>query len=120
MNDTESTLEAAYREIHEELGITADKVKPLPLHKQPNKTFDYERSMFKDGQRFDGQRQQYVVFHWPSASSIPECNLHVEEVPEFTDVKWASWEELQMNQVPNRTFIYDQLKHIVQENISTA
>jgi len=109
----EDHIAAAFREVAEELGLTAANLKPT--EDQFRGTFTYHRKIVKDGKQYDGQEQRYILFRWDGDAH--SCNLHVNGQPEFSKVAWLTWDELLSQSVPSRTEIYMKLRTWAEEVI---
>jgi putative (di)nucleoside polyphosphate hydrolase len=117
MHPEEDPVNAALREVNEEMGLPSDKLEMVPQPLFPHERFCYHRSMFKDGIHYDGQEQRYVLFQWDG--DIASCNLDPGfEPPEFSEVAWLNWDELISKCVPSRTFIYGRLRNTVKPLIA--
>jgi len=109
----EDHISAAFREVAEELGLSAANLKIT--EDQSLETFTYHRKIVKDGTQYDGQMQRYILFRWDGEAA--SCNLRVNGQPEFSTVEWLSWDELIPKSVPSRTDIYKKLRVWAEEMI---
>jgi len=117
MHPEEDPINAALREISEEIGLIPSQLKVIGLHRSPLEKFTYHQPVIKDGKQYCGQEQRYVLVHWNG--QISDCNLDPgPEPPEFSEIDWLTWDELISRSVPSRTFIYARLRNTVKPIIS--
>jgi len=117
MHPEEDVVTAAAREVGEEIGITRDQLRVVQDKNIPQDKYTYHRSTQKDGNKYDGQEQRYVLFRWDGL--ITQCNLDPgPEPPEFSEVAWLTWDELINRSVPSRTFIYARLRNTLKPVIN--
>src|SRR5690242_17776234 len=93
----ETALEAASREMLEEVGLYAHKLKMVKELEEP---LYYDYLKFKKKKNQQGQRMHWIIYFWED-SDLSKCDLNVEEKPEFDDIKFATFDELlDQNPVP--------------------
>ena len=85
----ESTLEAAYRELEEEIGVRAEHV---DLLEESADWYYYEfpidvRTKMKPRGRYVGQRQKWFAFRFKGRDADVKLDTHT---PEFSDWRWAA------------------------------
>lgn len=103
----EKTLDAAYRELWEETGVTEKLVTlegeapELIRYKLP---LDVVPHIWKG--RFQGQEQKWFLFRFHGSDD--QINIQTEH-PEFTEWKWMPKEELVANIVPFKRKVYEQV-----------
>jgi len=90
IDEGESELKAAYRELHEEVGIKQNEVKVV--HKS-NHWYRYDlpieyRKRTKSMRKFKGQTQKWYMF---KATKDLTVNLLNEMPQEFIDYKWVEF-----------------------------
>jgi putative (di)nucleoside polyphosphate hydrolase len=110
----EDPVDAAMRELNEELGIPACRLRLLPSIFQPSESFWYTfmNPVEKDGTLFDGQEQRAVLFMLDG--DIGECNLCVPGYPqEFRRIEWRSFPDIVAEVLPSKQSVYTQLLSII-------
>ena len=86
IDEGETPLDAAYRELYEETGLLPDHVSFLAESKEwYNYDFPEDHPIRKDGSDWDGQTQKWILFGLDVDETY--INLDTEE-PEFTEYKW--------------------------------
>ena len=103
----ENTLDAAYRELWEETGVTKNLV---TLEGESERLIPYDLphhivpTIWKG--RYRGQEQKWFLFRFHGADT--DINIETEH-PEFTRWKWMPKEELVANIVPFKREVYQQV-----------
>ncbi len=103
----EKTLDAAYRELWEETGVTKNLV---TLEGESERLIPYDLphhivpTIWKG--RYRGQEQKWFLFRFHGADT--DINIETEH-PEFTRWKWMPKEELVANIVPFKREVYQQV-----------
>ncbi len=85
----ESLIDAAYREIQEELGIRKSFLEFVGECKKPNKFTFKVKKLNRDGVIYDGQERYFFGFKFTGGDS--EIKLRSEEVRRY---KWVTYENL--------------------------
>eukprot|EP00298_Acanthocystis_sp_HF-20_P029107 c7985_g1_i1.p1 GENE.c7985_g1_i1~~c7985_g1_i1.p1 ORF type:complete len:173 (-),score=62.92 c7985_g1_i1:86-604(-) len=106
----EDATQAAIREMYEEIGLKEGQdvtkvltiTEPMP-YKVPGK------SWLKD-EGYVGQSMIWTLFYY-NGENIPPCNLSglQGEKPEFSQVKWTSWDEIIKSIVEFKKPVYTRL-----------
>jgi len=103
----ENTLDAAYRELWEETGVTKNLV---TLEGESERLIPYDLphhivpTIWKG--RYRGQEQKWFLFRFHGADT--DINIETEH-PEFTQWKWMPKEDLVANIVPFKREVYQQV-----------
>eukprot|EP00227_Mantoniella_beaufortii_P001847 CAMPEP_0197605804 /NCGR_PEP_ID=MMETSP1326-20131121/43810_1 /TAXON_ID=1155430 /ORGANISM="Genus nov. species nov., Strain RCC2288" /LENGTH=222 /DNA_ID=CAMNT_0043173649 /DNA_START=54 /DNA_END=722 /DNA_ORIENTATION=+ len=95
----ESTVEAASRELYEEVGMKVGETRGLAVVGDipPHDDFCYAAGGWLAKKGLAGQRLEFCLFHLPTADDpTPYCNLNglEGEKAEFTQVAWMSFDAL--------------------------
>ena len=103
----ESTLEAAYRELEEEIGVRSEHV---DLLEETADWLYYEfpidvRKKLSRG-RYKGQRQKWFAFRFKGRDSDIRLDTHT---PEFSDWRWAPLETAPELVIPFKRDIYQEI-----------
>ncbi len=88
----ESALEAAYRELHEEVGLTDENVKLLGSTKNwlyYDVPSSIKRRSRRNNQYFRGQKQRWFLFHLLAGESC--IKLDTTTTPEFGQWQWIDY-----------------------------
>jgi len=119
MHPEEDPVEAALREVKEEVGIDSNELKLVEYRQLPLEKFIYDRTIVKDGTKFDGQEQKYIIFGLQKDISPKSLNLESSLEPaEFSEVDFLTWDQLISRSIPSRTFIYARLRNTVKPMIA--
>jgi len=121
VDGNEDIVEAAKREVQEELGLSPERLKPLPKDFQPAQTFRYtfKAPVKKDGKMFDGQEQQVVLFVLDG--DLSDCKLEVPgQTPEFKRVEWRSFSEIVPFVLPSKHEVYQSIQGIVHQTLAAC
>lgn len=103
----ENTLDAAYRELWEETGVTK---KLVTLEAESSRLIPYDLphhivpTIWKG--RYRGQEQKWFLFRFHGADT--DINIETEH-PEFTQWKWMPKEDLVTNIVPFKRAVYEEV-----------
>jgi len=103
----ENTLDAAYRELWEETGVTK---KLVTLEAESSRLIPYDLphhivpTIWKG--RYRGQEQKWFLFRFHGADT--DINIETEH-PEFTRWKWMPKEDLVANIVPFKRAVYEEV-----------
>ena len=103
----ENTLDAAYRELWEETGVTK---KLVTLEGESSRLIPYDLphhivpTIWKG--RYRGQEQKWFLFRFHGADT--DINIETEH-PEFTRWKWMPKEDLVANIVPFKRAVYEEV-----------
>ena len=103
----ENTLDAAYRELWEETGVTK---KLVTLEAESSRLIPYDLphhivpTIWKG--RYRGQEQKWFLFRFHGADK--DINIETEH-PEFTRWKWMPKEDLVANIVPFKRAVYEEV-----------
>ncbi|SHH25035.1 putative (di)nucleoside polyphosphate hydrolase [Cognatiyoonia sediminum] len=103
----ENTLDAAYRELWEETGVTK---KLVTLEAESSRLIPYDLphhivpTIWKG--RYRGQEQKWFLFRFHGADT--DINIETEH-PEFTQWKWMPKEDLVANIVPFKRAVYEEV-----------
>ncbi len=103
----ENTLDAAYRELWEETGVTK---KLVTLEAESSRLIPYDLphhivpTIWKG--RYRGQEQKWFLFRFHGADA--DINIETDH-PEFTQWKWMPQEDLVANIVPFKRAVYEEV-----------
>jgi len=117
----EDVIEAAKREVQEELGISPELLKPLPPDIQPVEKFRYtfKAPVKKDGKFFDGQEQQVVMFMLNG--DLGDCHLEgPEQVQEFKKVEWRNFADIVPFVLPSKKEVYQNMARVVEHTLEAC
>jgi putative (di)nucleoside polyphosphate hydrolase len=104
----ETAVEAAYRELEEEVGVRAEHV---DLLEETADWLYYEfptdvRSRMKARGRYYGQRQKWFAFRFKGRDADIRLDTHT---PEFIDWRWAALESAPALVIPFKRPVYEQV-----------
>lgn len=104
----ESPRDGAYREMEEEIGVTANNVDLL--EETPDWLY-YEfpmnlRTKMKQRGRYKGQRQKWFAFRFKGRDADIKLDTHT---PEFSDWRWAPLEQAPSLVIPFKRATYEQV-----------
>ncbi|KAK3284591.1 hypothetical protein CYMTET_7760 [Cymbomonas tetramitiformis] len=127
LDSGETPVQAAWREMHEEVGITESQVVLVETIEE-SMTYDVNGGwLAKEG--FAGQRMFWTLFLLKDDVDNPAdvCNLETGvngEPAEFTSVKFSSWDEVIGGIVQFKRACYERLAHlatpIMQANVRST
>ncbi|MEQ1619523.1 MAG: RNA pyrophosphohydrolase [Terricaulis sp.] len=104
----ESPRDGAYREMEEEIGVTAEQVDLLEetpdwlYYEFPTKL----RTKMKQRGRYKGQRQKWFAFRFKGRDADIRLDTHT---PEFSDWRWAPLEQAPSLVIPFKRATYEQV-----------
>lgn len=104
----ESPRDGAYREMEEEIGVTAERVDLLEetpdwlYYEFPTKL----RTKMKQRGRYKGQRQKWFAFRFKGRDADIRLDTHT---PEFSDWRWAPLEQAPTLVIPFKRTTYEQV-----------
>ena len=101
----EDVVEAAFRELHEETGVTSARLLTIT----PGwLLYDFPDGMRKKkGRNFKGQKQKWVAMLFEGEDG--EIDLEVDDEVEFRSWRWAALEEVPSLIVPFKRGVYREL-----------
>lgn len=104
----EAPRDGAYREMEEEIGVTADNV---DLLEETSDWLYYEfptnlRTKMKQRGRYKGQRQKWFAFRFKGRDADIKLDTHT---PEFSDWRWAPLEQAPSLVIPFKRATYEQV-----------
>lgn len=104
----ESTLQAAWREMEEEIGVRAEHV---DLLEETDDWLYYEfptklRAKLKPRGRYKGQRQKWFAFRFKGRDADIRLDTHT---PEFSDWRWAPLAQAPELVIPFKRPTYDEV-----------
>lgn len=100
MDDGESPLAAALRELHEETGLRLDR----PAAEISEwLTYDFPQDIPKHLKKYRGQRQKWFFFEWDGDPSQLNLDTHVRE---FRTMRWMKLDDVVAQIVPFKTETY--------------
>jgi putative (di)nucleoside polyphosphate hydrolase len=104
----ETPRDAAFRELEEEIGVTARHVEVL---EETDDWLYYEfpsdvRAKMKQRGRYLGQRQKWFAFRFKGRDADIRLDAHT---PEFVDWRWAALETTPTLVIPFKRAIYDEI-----------
>lgn len=103
IDEGESELDAAYREVHEEVGIEKNKLRFL---KKSSTAFRYKFDNGYQKYGFDGQQKRFFLFEFLGNENDFNYNS-THETQEFTHVKFISKDELPKLVFPFKKEMYE-------------
>jgi putative (di)nucleoside polyphosphate hydrolase len=104
----ESPRDGAFREMEEEIGVTAEQV---DLLEETSDWLYYEfptnlRTKIKQRGRYKGQRQKWFAFRFKGRDADIRLDTHT---PEFSDWRWAPLEQAPSLVIPFKRVTYEQV-----------
>eukprot|EP00960_Hanusia_phi_P029470 747964-Hanusia_phi.AAC.5 len=116
IEEGESAVEAAARELFEETGLREPTVKTVKALSETHR-YDVPGNTWLRKAGFCGQEMHWTLFLYPS-DGLPPVNLNgIGEPAEFTRVKWSSWEELILRSVDFKKQTYEDLSKLAAPEI---
>lgn len=103
----ETPLQAAYRELWEETGLSAEKVKLLGESKHWYQ-YRFPHTIKFDNIVYAGQKQKWFLFLHEGNETDFNLSVHPEEI-EFVSYHWYSLNEITERVVPFKRHIYKQV-----------
>lgn len=101
----EKPLEAAYRELHEETGLTQADVELI--HEFPHWTRYYLPKDWQPGKRFIGQTQRWFLLRYTGTEAIPPISRALHK--EFSELDWVDVNWLISHVISFRQSVYRQV-----------
>lgn len=108
MEAGEEVLGATLREIHEEVGLTADQL--VLVHTM-------EAPIVRGDAASPKQLLYFSLFYWPTGD-LSRCKLDFEAVPEFTEVRLFKWADFLTDLVDFKRDIYLSVKSAYEPKIT--
>ena len=99
----ETAEQAAWRELHEETGMTPENTRMISVSDNWY-TYDIPN---KDRKLIDGERQKWFLLYFDGLKK--DINLHVQKRPEFIRFRWAQPEKAPFLVIPFKKEVYDQV-----------
>ncbi len=100
----ETPMDAAYRELEEEIGITAGLVDLLE-ETSDWLYYDFPTADYGRG-RYQGQRQKWYAFRFRGRDQDIKLDLHT---PEFSEWRWADLAAAPALVIPFKRVVYEQV-----------
>jgi putative (di)nucleoside polyphosphate hydrolase len=104
----ETPVEAAYRELEEEIGVASGKIDLL--EETPDWLYyDFPgelRTRMKQRGRYSGQRQKWFAFRFKGRDADIRLDAHT---PEFVDWRWAPLESAPQLVIPFKRATYEEV-----------
>lgn len=104
IDEHETPIMAAYRELYEETGLSKDKVELVAESKKWH-TYDFPHPLKYENTLFYGQQQKWFLFRFKGEDKDFNLTAHPEEI-EFLSFKWCSIESVLKQVVPFKKDIY--------------
>ncbi len=106
IDEGEDPLQAVLRELYEETGV--DKVRIIAKSNHW-RTYDLPNELVGKlwGGKYRGQRQMWFALQFLGEDS--DINIRSHEIPEFSEWKWVSFEELVNLVVPFKKDLYEDI-----------
>ncbi len=103
IDDDEAPLEAAHRELYEEIGLKLEN----PVFEVPEWLYyEFPEEIPEHLKKYRGQTQKWFFFKWDGDFSLLNLDLHQRE---FRSLKWMDFEELIEHIVPFKKEVYKKL-----------
>ncbi len=99
----ETAEQAAWRELHEETGMTPENTRIISVSDNWY-TYDIPN---KDRKLIDGERQKWFLLYFDGLKK--DINLHIQKRPEFIRFRWAQPEKAPFLVIPFKKEVYDQV-----------
>ncbi|MFN3604526.1 MAG: RNA pyrophosphohydrolase [Leptonema sp. (in: bacteria)] len=104
IDDNETPVEAAIRELYEETGLKLEK----PIFEIPQWLYyDFPEDIPEDLKKYKGQMQKWFFFHWNGNLESLNLNTHIRE---FRTLKWIDIDILVENIVEFKKKVYQVIK----------
>jgi putative (di)nucleoside polyphosphate hydrolase len=123
IDPNEDAVEAAKREVEEELGLPAHSLKVLPPSfqiKEMKFRYTFQKPVLKDGKLWDGQEQQVVLFMYDGDGNLDKCQLTSGKEPEFKRVEWKLLSDIVPYVLPSKQQIYKTLSYLLPETLNAC
>jgi putative (di)nucleoside polyphosphate hydrolase len=118
IDPNEDVIEAAKREVEEELGLPCESLRLLPQDYQVDQKFRYtfKKPVKKDGKLWDGQEQQVVLFMLDG--DLDKCQLSGPgKDQEFKRVEWKTLSDIVPYVLPSKQSIYESLSNLLPDTL---
>lgn len=103
----EEPIQAAYRELAEETGLTKENVRLLKIS-QDWYSYTFPKPKYWGDEMFNGQRQKWFLFLHTGKETDFNLEAHPEEI-EFSSYQWCPVNEVAERVIPFKRSVYERV-----------